>query len=250
MHQARDPKTGSHIFNPTDLNSEASLLIIAGSETTAIAMAAVLFYLLHNPQALGKAQYEIRNAFPDIDDVRSGVRLSGCQYLRACIDEAMRMSPPIPGLMPREVLSGGIEIDGHLIPAGAVIGTSHYALQHEPAYFPNPYLFRPERWLVEGNSELTKRSSAEKVRLARSAFCPFSIGPRGCVGKQMAYYEMMTVIGRILWNFEMRLVPGSSLGEGSQGVGLGWERDEYQLLDFFTAETHGPLVNFKLRTSA
>ena len=64
----------------------------------------------------------------------------------------------------------------------------------------------------------------------------------------MAYREMMIVLAHILWGFEVKLAPGSSLGEGAKGAGYGRERkDEYQLLDFFAAAGYGPELCFKLR---
>ena len=248
IHGARHPKTGSPTWTQAELESEAALLVLAGSDNTATAMTATLFYLAHNPHALAEAQAEVRRTFSDPEAIRSGDQLSSCQYLRACVDEAMRMCPPAPGLMPRDVLPGGIDVDGHHIPQGTEIGTPIYAIHHEPAYFPAPFTFRPERWIAQASASGTKASGNEEVLLARSAFCAFARGPRDCVGKQMAYREMMIVLANVLWRFEMRLAAGSSLGEGGQGAGAGRERrDEYHLFDFFAAAGSGPELCFKRR---
>ena len=248
IHGARHSKTATLTWTQAELESEAAVLVLAGSENTATAISATLFYLVHNPYALAEAQAEVRRTFSSPETIRSGDQLSSCQYLRACVDEAMRMSPPTPGLMPREVLPGGIDVDGHHIPQGTEIGAPIYAIHHEPAYFPAPFSFRPERWLTQSSISDTNVSSKEKVALARSVFCAFGKGPRDCVGKQMAYREMMITLASVLWGFEMRLATGSSLGEGGQGAGYGRERkDEYQLLDFFTAVGSGPELCFKGR---
>ena len=249
IQKVRHPKSGLAVWTPAELESEAALLILAGSDNTATAITATLFYLAHNSHTLEKSQAEVRSTFQNLEAIRAGEELSSCKYLRACIDESMRMSPPAPSIMPREVLSGGIEVDGHHIPQGIEIGTPIYAIHHEATYFPEPFSFQPERWIAEPEaSDNTKEASRERIALARSAFHPFSRGARDCVGKQMAYREMMIVLARILWAFEMELAPGSSLGEGKFGAGYGRERKgEYQLVDLFAAAGSGPELCFKQR---
>jgi cytochrome P450 len=175
---AKDPETGKG-FAPSELWGESNLLIIAGSDTTSTAIAATVFYLVHNAEKLETLTREVRAAFDDVEEIRFGQKLSALPYVRACIDEAMRLSPSVGGLLPREVLAGGIEIDGEQIPAGTVVGVPSYTVQHNEEYYPSPWEFRPERWIA--GSE--KGVSAESVAMAQSAFCPFSVGPRGCIGK-------------------------------------------------------------------
>ena len=208
-----------------------------------------MFYLLHNPACLSKALEEVRTTFSKLEDIRAGGRLWSCEYLRACIEEALRMSPPVPNLLPREVLPGGMVIDGNYVPAKTDVGTPAYAVHHKSEYYPEPFSFKPERWLSHAARSSEKASNVEIADLARSAFCAFSVGPRGCVGKQLAYNEMTVMTCRILWLCEMRLAPGSTMGEGGPDRGIGRERvDEYQLHEFFTSHREGPLVQFKLRS--
>ena len=155
------------------------------------------------------------------------------------------MSRPVGGLMPREVLSGGIEVDGHFFDKGIELGVPHYAIHHNETYYPEPFRYMPDRWLVE--SEHDGRGT-QQLALAQSAFCPFSIGPRGCVGKIMAYQEMMTVLARVLWEFDLRLEPGSKVGEGFEtGVEGRRRRDEYQLYDTFASKSFGPMMEVRPR---
>lgn len=107
--KAKDPETGQG-FSIPELWGESNLLIIAGSDTTSTALAATFFYLVHKQQALAKLTDEVRNAFNDAEEIRMGSKLSGLHYLRACIDESMRLSPPVGGLLPRQALSNGIEV--------------------------------------------------------------------------------------------------------------------------------------------
>ena len=221
------PTLKQPLYTPAELLSESSLLILAGSDTTSTCLAATLFYLLHHPPVLARLQADISTTFCSLEAIRSGPLLLRSHYLRACITESLRLSPPVGGLMAREVLPGGIKIDAHVFPKGTEIGTPHYALHHDAAYYPAPFLYQPERWL------------AGDVTTAQSAFCAFSLGPRGCVGKAMAYQEVMTVLARVLWLYEIRS------GGGSAG-----ERGEYQLFDTFSSRSVGPLMQFRARRHA
>lgn len=137
-----------------------------------------------------------------------------------------------------------------------------------------PWAFRPGRWLVGCGGEGGAQSGAEgagegdgtasSVAGAREAFCPFSVGPRGCVGKGMAYLELSVALARVVWLFDLRLARGGGGevgGSGGMGEGCGvclgegnpeaeWgrqRRGEYQLFDAFVAMKDGPLVEFRAR---
>ena len=243
LETAKDPETG-RMYTPLELVSEAGLLIIAGSDTTASAIASTVFYLLHNPACFKVAREEIRTSFSSLEDIRIGTKLSACRYLFACFDESMRLSPPVPGLLPREVLRGGLEVDGIHLPEGTDTGVPIYALHHNKMYFPDPWAFKPSRWIVgqDGTTE-------EDVRLARSAFTVFGYGRTSCVGKHLAYQELALTTARLLWSYEWRLKAGSGAGEGRPGMGWGREKkNEFQLWDKFVSTSEGPLVEFKRRT--
>ncbi|TQS31576.1 hypothetical protein Golomagni_08138, partial [Golovinomyces magnicellulatus] len=212
------------------------------------AMAAQLFYLVRNPHALQKVIEEIRGKFVDVEQIVHGPALGSCTYLRACVDEAMRMSPSVGGILPREVLPGGITIEGETLPAGTVVGTPHYTVQHNEAYYPKPYTYVPERWLVGSKNPLTgTETTQEEVSLASSAFCPFSIGPRGCIGKGLAYVEMTTTLARTLFLYDIRkAVAAADPSEGHPSLEWGRHRpEEFQLVDIFTSAKKGPLLEFR-----
>ena len=153
----------------------------------------------------------------------------------------MRLCPPVPSLLPREVLDGGIDVDGMHFPAGTVVGVPIYALQHNPAYHPNPFAYNPYRWMEGGGGSGEEKSeegtSAKELQLAQSAFCPFSVGPRGCIGKGVAYLELTVALARTLWLYDLRLV--GDVGKGRDG--------QYAVKDIFVAEKEGPVVQFRRR---
>jgi len=233
---AKDPETGRG-FTTKELWGESNVLMIAGSDTTATALSSTLFHLCQNPEAMKKLQEEIRRAFYTADSIVSGKELADCHYLKACIDEAMRMAPPVPGLLPREIIST-CTIDGHQIPEGTVVGVPIFTIHHNSEYYPSPYTYRPERWLHDDEEALQK---------ALSAFNPFSIGARGCIGKSVAYMELRLAIAKLVWGFDFKALP-------TEGKAELWreafhpKEGGYRLMDHFTCKKEGPVVEFVQRS--
>ena len=242
--EAKDPETGLKLSHE-DLISEAALLIVAGSGTTVTSITATIFYLLHHVDAKKTLESEIRETFDAVEDIRIGPKLASCRFLTCCLDEAMRMSPAVGSILPREILPGGLVVDQEWFPPGVDIGVPHYALHHDPNCFPDPFSFKPERWLERG---VAGASSKAEVALAQSAFAAFGVGRTSCVGKYLAYQEMSLVIARLVWLYDMRLQDGSTAGEGRLGLGQGrHRRNEFQLADRFVGTHEGPMAVFKRR---
>ena len=240
---AMDPETGKGLSHK-EIISEAGLLIIAGSDTMGTTITATLFYLLHNPQVLGRLQHEIWHTFANVEDIRMGTELSSCHYLTACLSETLRFTPPVGASLPREVCAGGIIVDGLFFPPGIDLSVPAYGLHHNETYFPDSFTYKPERWIV-GEEGTTKESLA----LAQSAYHPFGVGRTSCIGKRLAYTEMSIIVARILWLFELRLQPGSRVGEGHPGLGEYREQtNEYQTKDIFVSAHDGPMIEFKRRS--
>ena len=85
--------------------------------------------LIEYPSTLDRLRKEVDSPFSLIEDIVVGPQLNSCVYLRACLDETLRLNPPFGGVLPREILNDGAIIDGNFYPAGTDIGTSLYALQ-------------------------------------------------------------------------------------------------------------------------
>ena len=161
------------------------LVLQAGEDTVSTALAATLFYLSRNSESYKRLKSEIRTSFSTIDSICQGRALSHCHYPRACLDEAMRLSPPAAGFFWRETTGSGALIDGVLVPAGYDVGVGIYALHHNQRYFPDSYAFRPECFLLVETSEqrrytisqnapsrsmLTSQDIALQRRLRRSSW--------------------------------------------------------------------------------
>ena len=248
---AQDPETGNR-FVPKELVGEAGLLVAAGSDTSSATMSAFLFNMMHNERVYKKVQQEVRSAFGDVEEIKYTAKLSGLPYLRACIDETLRIAPPVPGYLARLVLPGGALIDGNTYPAGTVVGTGAFSLHHNANLFEKPFSYIPERWIAGSSDEdpsipitVTKAS----VQLAKDSFWAFSSGPRGCVGKGMAYMELSITLARLIWLFDIKFAAGQERsGGGGPGQGHGREREnEYQLTDMFVSDRSGPVLQFRRR---
>ncbi|KAI0545493.1 cytochrome P450 [Xylaria curta] len=224
----------------SELWSEAVFFFPAGGDTPATALSALFFYLSRNPKAYRRLSDEVRSIFTDGTDIKGGPKLAACQYLRACINETLRMSSPVSGTLWRELAKeeegkGPWTVDGHIIPHGTQVGVNIYSLHHNEDYFPNPFSFRPERWLTDNDDEL---------RTVHSAFAGFSTGARGCAGKPMAYLEISLVAAKTLWYFDFETAPGDDIIRKTCGQA---HPEEFQLRDVFSAAHDGPNLVFKSR---
>ena len=151
------------------------VLIAAGSETTSTLLAGATYLLLSNPDAMAKLKFEVRNAFDSADKITIA-SASRLPYMLACLNETLRMYPPVTGGMVRDVAPGGTTIAGHVIPGGTMVECKPWAMNHSSLYWNDPWAFRPERYLQE-KTALANAGALE-------AFQPFSTGPRNCIGKK------------------------------------------------------------------
>ncbi|KAA8619348.1 Cytochrome P450 3A31 [Pyrenophora tritici-repentis] len=229
-----------------EIKEEAILLITAGGDTTSTTISAAMYYLLHDPEKLQKLQAEIRQTFSSVEDIRLGSALNSCTYLRACIEEALRIAPPAGSVLRREVEVGGVHVDGLYIPRGTNVGVPVSAMHHDAAYFPSPLKFQPERWIpgsvLADGTEVTH----EFVKRAYGAFLPFSAGTRGCIGKPLAYLGISILYATMLFQYDMRLCRERWANGHRSGLGPD-PTIKYELEDIFTSWKNGPLVEFKAR---
>lgn len=221
-----------------------------GGGTISAALCALLFYLSRHPSCYQRVASEVRTTFATDADIRSGPKLARCKYLRACFDEALRLSPPVGGTLWRELPANdtkSLTIQGHVIPKGTQVGVSIYSIHHNAKYFPDPFSFRPERWL-QGDEEGVKLRTEGMY----NAFTPFSSGPRGCEGKAMAYTEAGLVVAKLLMRFDFDRCNKDGYTDVGGGTGVPRElrgrREEFQMYDHFSASHDGPCLVLRART--
>ncbi|RDW85292.1 hypothetical protein BP6252_02882 [Coleophoma cylindrospora] len=199
-----------------ELMETSGLLILAGSETTATLLSGATYYLLQTPRVYAKVKEEVRAAFKDAQEITltSTARLP---YLHAVIEEALRLYPPVPFALLRKTPPEGDMINGEFVPGDTCVGVNHYAAYHTADHFYEPKVFAPERWLPD---------RPEQYRNDRiDVLNPFSIGPRNCIGKNLAYNEMRSILARMLWHFEMELLPSSNDWQNQKSYFL-WEKPD------------------------
>jgi len=183
-----------------DLAGNSSVLIVAGSETTATTMSGLTYYLCKTPHAYRKLAEEIRGAFTSYDQINHH-NTEPLPYLKACLNEALRIYPPVPVGPPRD--SPGETVDGVYMPVGTEVFTTSWAATHSADNFHRPYDFIPERWL---DSDCKDRFDASQ---------PFSIGSRVCLGRSLALMEMRIMAAKVLWAYDIELIDNE----------LDWVRD-------------------------
>jgi cytochrome P450 len=165
-------------------------IVLAGHETTALALSWTWYLLSQHPEAERRLSAELA-------DVLKG-RPAGLQdvaqlpFTEAVLLETMRLYPPIFGIG-RESLAA-CNLNGYALPAHTNVYMVPYVIHRDPRYFDEPERFRPERWL-DGLAR----------RLPRFAYFPFGGGPRLCIGQQFAVLESMLILSTIAQRWRLRL---------------------------------------------
>lgn len=162
----------------------------------------------------------------------SEASISSLKYIRACVDEIMRLSPPKAATIPQEVNQGGTEIDGVYVPQGATVGLSVYAMHHDPDIVPDPYAYSPECWL-----------QLPQDRRMRAALCPFLKGPRACPGKIISCFAVQPALFHLVYRHDIRHANGKITRGGHAGLPrLRRCEDEYQSNGWIVGFADGPSI--------
>jgi benzoate 4-monooxygenase len=153
-----------------------------------------MYYLLRNPASLQRLREELDTALVDIDVVAPHSLVRNLPYLRACLDESLRLSPPVPFSLNRKTPPDGAKIDNQWIPGGTTVDVPAYTAHRNPDFFPEPEAFRPERWFEEG------------AKAAQTSFIPFSAGARGCIGRNLTYMEQTMLIASLIHRYDFKML--------------------------------------------
>ncbi|KAI9878967.1 MAG: Cytochrome P450 monooxygenase orf9 [Pleopsidium flavum] len=194
-----------------ELTAHVSTLVIAGGETTSTFLGAVTYHLLKSPKAYDKLQREIRGTFQTYEDINASAAQQ-LPYLQAVIAEGLRIYPPGSQGFPR--LSPGAFVDGFWVPEGSEIYTSAWTVTHDPQYFHDPLSFKPERWIDPGCTDVKEASQ------------PFSLGPRGCLGRNFAFVEMNLLLAKMHWRLDLKLANKGLDWEGESHMHVMWWKPE------------------------
>ncbi len=195
LTSARDEETGAPMTT-RQLLDEATTLVIAGSETTGNTIAWACYLLAGHPQVRERLQREA-------DDALAGggtgyEALTRLPFARAVVTETLRLYSPV-WLLPRKAVAD-VELGGHLLPAGARILFSPYALNRDARVHRDPDLFDPDRWATDyTRTEL------------RASFFPFGQGVRNCIGEGFAWAESVLLLSAIAARWDLRLADGADV---------------------------------------
>ncbi|KAL1959369.1 hypothetical protein VTO42DRAFT_2172 [Malbranchea cinnamomea] len=204
-------------MSKAEIHSNAFSLVIAGSESTASALTGTIFLLRTHPDVYQRLVREIRSTYESEDEIRLA-NVHELEYLEAVTMESLRMYPPVPIALPRQVPDGGETIDGVYVSAGTTVGVHHLAAYRSPNNFYRPNDFLPERWLASHRD--SKPFSSDN----RASLQPFSFGPRNCLGKNLARSELRLILTKLLWRFDIELVEGQEdWMDGQLAFGLWWK---------------------------
>ena len=183
-----------------DIIVHLSTNVFAGSDTTAIALRAVIYFLCKNPQCMKALVDQIDHAEKEgqlSSPISYKEATTALPYLNAVLKESMRLHPSVGLLMERHVPRGGIEIDGHYLKEGTIVGINPWVTNHNEDVFPDPDAFRPERWLEASNARLKEMDNLWELN--------FGAGARKCIGRNISWIEMQKVIPELLRQFKIEL---------------------------------------------
>ncbi|KAJ5688856.1 benzoate 4-monooxygenase cytochrome p450 [Penicillium macrosclerotiorum] len=176
-----------------EMVAETSIMLNAGSDTTGIALTNVLYWLLKNPTCLAKLRAEIDSVLDEDEAVVPYDKIKHLPYLRACLDESLRLTPPNTMSVNRLTPPEGMSIMGHLIAGNTTVHAPPYAMHRNADVFPDPESFDPERWV------------GEKAKALQPYFITFSAGARGCIGRNITYLEQTVALASMINRYEFEL---------------------------------------------
>lgn len=185
-----------------EIRDQLATLLAGGHETTASSLAWAFERILAHPEVHDRIVAEIDDAVAH--GKTAAADLLELEYLDATIKEVLRQRPSVPMIGRR--LTRPMVLRDHEIPAGAMVSPSIYLTHRRPDLYPEPEVFRPERFLGKKTEPYT--------------YFPFGGGPRRCLGAAFALQEMKVVLGTVLHSRRLRLVKPPPLRASPRSIFL------------------------------
>ena len=182
-----------------DFVQNAASTITAGSDTSAAALHAFVYYTVRHPliHASVVAELDAAHAAGRLSTTIQASEALSLPYLQAVLKECLRVFPPVPSGLPRRIPDEGLFIGGRYFPAGTTLSVNPHAIHRSPECFGRTANnFVPERWLGEEGKALEKY------------FVPFGQGYNSCPGRSIAFILLRTAAAMLVREFEFREVEG------------------------------------------
>ncbi|KAF3385026.1 Cytochrome P450 monooxygenase dtxS2 [Penicillium rolfsii] len=205
-------------LSEAEIEANASVIIIAGSETPADLLCSVTYWLLRTPDVVARVRDELQNAITCPADITFQTVTTELPLLTACLNEALRLYPSVPGGLQRDTVAP-TTLSGYIIAPNTEVGLHQYAAYTSSSNFHRPESFCPERW----DPDVPNNPASPFYNDNREVFQPFSAGPRNCIGKNLAYAIMRTALARVLWEFDLELCSESKNWHVQKTYGL-WDK--------------------------
>ncbi|CEL61258.1 hypothetical protein RSOLAG1IB_09880 [Rhizoctonia solani AG-1 IB] len=203
-------------LSANELYAEASMLLIAGSDTTSNTLSSLCYHLAIHPEIQRELQAELDTHInhsssdevydnenlvaPPYETIACYDDIKNLPYLNACVKEALRIHSTVGTGMPRSVpLGKTITVAGQTFKAGSVISVPSYTTNRSSVWGSDADKFRPGRWLEADAGSLNKY------------FVPFSVGPRACIGRNLAYMELMLIVATLFRRYEVTALPKTEM---------------------------------------
>ncbi|KAK0192187.1 cytochrome P450 monooxygenase [Armillaria mellea] len=188
-----------------ELSTEAFSFLIAGSDTTSISSCVIIYYLACTPDVQDKLHRELDEHLDS--DVATAERVKKLSYLQACINEGLRLHCTVGMGLHRVAANPGMTISGNYFPGGTVVSAPIYTIHRDPTVWGDDVeKYRPERWFECDSAAVSK------------AFTPFSVGPRACVGRNLAILELQIIMASILKRFHFVLENPEQVLDVTEGL--------------------------------
>ncbi|GAB0093435.1 Cytochrome P450 4d2 [Sergentomyia squamirostris] len=175
-----------------DIREEVDTFMFEGHDTTTAAMTFALYAISRHPHIQQRLHEEIVEVMGNDKNAPVTYRhLQNLKYMDLVIKETLRLYPPVPIYGRR--IEEDMEINGKIIPAYCNYTMGIYFMGRDPSLYPEPELFKPERFSLENTTEITNPF----------AYVPFSAGPRNCIGQKFAMLEIKSMLSKVLSHFEL-----------------------------------------------
>ncbi len=171
-----------------ELIGNATLLYLAGHETSANALSWALFLLAQHPKIMAdlvdEVEGELHGSPPTVEQI------SRLKLLEGVVNEALRLFPPVSFIT--KTVSQPVRVGSFELAAGESVMISHFLTHRLPHLYPQPNRFMPERWF--------------SIDPSPYEYIPFSAGPRRCIGATFAMLEMKIVLAMLLQRYRFSVI--------------------------------------------